>query len=59
MKIKVHPEDFQVTERLDLPISSTGGTYAIYRLKKRGWNTVMLTCSRSYSDENMPIAPSA
>ena len=40
VKIKVHPEDFQVTERLDLPISSTGGTYAIYRLKKRGWNTV-------------------
>lgn len=40
MKIKVLPEDFQVTERLNLPISSTDGTYAIYRLKKRGWNTV-------------------
>jgi tRNA pseudouridine13 synthase len=40
MKIKVRPEDFQVTERLSLPLSESGGTYSIYRLEKREWNTV-------------------
>ena len=40
MKIKVQPEDFEVTERLDLPLKAAGGTYSIYRLQKREWNTV-------------------
>ncbi len=40
MKLKVLPEDFQVTERLDLPTRPSGGSYSIYRLEKRQWNTV-------------------
>ncbi len=40
MKIKVLPEDFQVAERLDLPLSAAPGAYSIYRLKKRDWNTL-------------------
>jgi len=40
VKIKVLPEDFQVTERLDLPLDPSKGTYSIYRLQKREWNTV-------------------
>jgi len=40
VKIKVQPEDFEVTERLDLPLKAAGGTYSIYRLQKREWNTV-------------------
>ena len=40
MKIKVRPEDFEVTERLDLPLKPSGGTYSVYRLQKREWNTV-------------------
>ena len=39
VKIKVLPEDFQVTERLDLPLSAVPGAYSIYRLRKREWNT--------------------
>ena len=40
MKIKVRPEDFEVKERLDLPLEVSGGTYSIYTLQKREWNTV-------------------
>ena len=39
IKIKVKPEDFIVEEIADLPMSSTGD-FCVYRLQKRGWNTV-------------------
>ncbi len=40
-KIKVRPEDFQVTEIVDL-IPSDRGRYRLYRLTKAGWNTTDL-----------------
>lgn len=40
-KIKVRPEDFQVTEIVDLAPAERG-TYRLYRLTKAGWNTVDL-----------------
>jgi len=39
IKIKVKPEDFIVEEIADVPMSSTGD-FCVYRLQKRGWNTV-------------------
>ena len=41
LKIKVVPEDFIVEELADLPLTHTG-EFAVYRLTKRGWNTVDL-----------------
>jgi tRNA pseudouridine13 synthase len=38
MKLKEHPEDFQVEERTDVTPSGEGN-YAFYRLEKRGWTT--------------------
>lgn len=40
-KIKVRPEDFQVTEIADLA-PSAHGRYRLYRLTKAGWNTTDL-----------------
>lgn len=40
-KIKVKPEDFQVTELADLTPSERG-RYRLYRLTKAGWNTTDL-----------------
>ena len=40
-KIKVRPEDFQVTEIADLTPSDRG-RYRLYRLTKAGWNTTDL-----------------
>ena len=39
IKIKVNPEDFIVEEVADLPMRKNGN-FCVYRLKKRGWNTV-------------------
>ena len=39
IKIKVKPEDFIVEEVADISTSDTGD-FCVYRLKKRGWNTV-------------------
>jgi len=39
IKIKVKPEDFVVEEVADISISDTGD-FCVYRLQKRGWNTV-------------------
>jgi tRNA pseudouridine13 synthase len=39
IKVKVKPEDFIVEEIADVPMSSTGD-FCVYRLQKRGWNTV-------------------
>ncbi|MBF8275953.1 MAG: hypothetical protein HW390_1026 [Candidatus Brocadiaceae bacterium] len=39
IKIKVHPEDFVVEEVAGLPMRKNGNFY-VYRLTKRGWNTV-------------------
>ncbi|MFA5089914.1 MAG: tRNA pseudouridine(13) synthase TruD [Candidatus Omnitrophota bacterium] len=41
VKIKVKPEDFQVEEEAALPIKDRGD-FVLYRLKKKGWNTVEL-----------------
>jgi tRNA pseudouridine13 synthase len=38
MKVKQEPEDFQVEELTDV-VSSSEGTFAFYRLEKRGWTT--------------------
>lgn len=38
-KLKCRPEDFVVTELADLPLQPRG-EFAVYRLTKRGWNTV-------------------
>jgi tRNA pseudouridine13 synthase len=38
MKLKQQPEDFQVEELTDV-VSFTVGTFAFYRLTKRGWTT--------------------
>ncbi len=40
-KVKVKPEDFQVREIIFLPISDRG-EFGVFKLKKRGWNTVDL-----------------
>lgn len=40
-KVKVKPEDFQVREVSSLQIGSRG-EYGVFKLKKRGWNTVDL-----------------
>jgi tRNA pseudouridine13 synthase len=38
MKLKQHPDDFQVEERSE--VTTTGqGPFALYRLEKRGWST--------------------
>jgi tRNA pseudouridine13 synthase len=42
VKIKVIPEDFQVEEEADVPLSSRGGEYAVYRLSKTSWDTFAL-----------------
>ncbi|MCR4321318.1 MAG: tRNA pseudouridine(13) synthase TruD [Candidatus Brocadiaceae bacterium] len=39
IKVKVKPEDFIVEEIADVPMSRTGD-FCVYRLQKRGWNTV-------------------
>lgn len=39
MAIKSSPEDFRVTEVADLPLIKSG-EYRVYRLHKRGWNTI-------------------
>ncbi|MEK7297017.1 MAG: tRNA pseudouridine(13) synthase TruD, partial [Planctomycetota bacterium] len=39
IKIKVNPEDFVVEEVAGLPMRKHGN-FCVYRLKKRGWNTV-------------------
>jgi len=39
LKLKCRPEDFRVEERLDLR-TRRHGRYSIYRLEKRGWNTL-------------------
>lgn len=39
IKIKVNPEDFIVEEVAGLPMQKHGN-FCVYRLKKRGWNTV-------------------
>lgn len=41
MKIKVKSEDFIVEETADIPLKKKG-TFGVYILKKRGWNTVDL-----------------
>jgi tRNA pseudouridine13 synthase len=38
MKLKQHPEDFQVEELTDVT-PSAAGPYALYRLEKRSWTT--------------------
>ncbi|MEW6522852.1 MAG: tRNA pseudouridine(13) synthase TruD [Bacillota bacterium] len=38
MKLKVHPDEFVVRERADLP-SQERGEYRVYLLEKRGWTT--------------------
>lgn len=40
-KVKVKPDDFQVREIVSLPIGDKG-EFGVYKLKKRGWNTVDL-----------------
>lgn len=40
-KVKVKPEDFQVREIVSLPIGDKG-EFGVFKLKKRGWNTVDL-----------------
>ncbi len=40
-KIKVKPEDFQVREIISLPIGEKGD-FGVFKLKKKGWNTVDL-----------------
>ncbi len=39
IKIKVKPEDFVVEETADISLTQAGD-FCVYRLKKRGWNTV-------------------
>lgn len=39
LKIKVQPEDFVVEEIAPLPLKRKG-EFVVYRLKKKGWNTV-------------------
>ncbi len=39
MKLKCRPEDFRVQELLDLKLRRAG-RYSVYRLVKRGWNTL-------------------
>jgi len=39
MKIKVRPEDFRVEELLQLRLTRQG-RYSIYRMEKRGWDTM-------------------
>jgi len=39
MKLRRHPEDFEVRERSTLPISAAG-PYAVYELEKTGWTTL-------------------
>jgi tRNA pseudouridine13 synthase len=39
MKVKQQPEDFQVEELTDV-VPTSEGTFAFYRLEKRGWTTV-------------------
>lgn len=39
MKLKQHPEDFQVEEISDLQPSGQG-SFALYRMEKRGWTTL-------------------
>ena len=50
IKIKVNPEDFVVEEVAGLPMRKNGNYY-IYRLTKRGWNTVdvLRKISQTYS----------
>lgn len=38
MKVKQQPEDFQVEERTDV-VPGKEGSYALYRMTKRGWTT--------------------
>jgi tRNA pseudouridine13 synthase len=38
MKVKQQPEDFQVEELTDV-VPDADGTFALYRLRKRGWST--------------------
>ncbi len=38
MKLKQQPEDFQVEELTEI-IPGQDGTFALYRLEKRGWAT--------------------
>lgn len=40
-KVKVKPEDFQVREIVSLPIGERG-EFGVFKLKKKGWNTVDL-----------------
>jgi len=39
IKVKVKPEDFIVEEVADISLTQTGD-FCVYRLQKRGWNTV-------------------
>ncbi len=39
MKLRRHPEDFEVIEKSSLPISHVG-VFAVYELHKRGWTTL-------------------
>ena len=50
IKIKVNPEDFIVEEVAGLPMRKNGNYY-VYRLTKRGWNTVdvLRRISQTYS----------
>jgi tRNA pseudouridine13 synthase len=41
IKIKVKPEDFKVEEVVQLPFTKRGA-FGVYRLTKKGWNTVGL-----------------
>jgi tRNA pseudouridine13 synthase len=55
MKIKVLPEDFQVRERLDLSASPASGAYRLYRLAKRGWNTLDAIAAAARAN-NVPLS---
>lgn len=55
MKIKVLPEDFQVRERLDLEASSAPGAYRLYRLSKKGWNTLDAIAAAARAN-NVPLS---
>lgn len=54
LKIKVTPEDFIVRELIDIKYTS-GGSYRIYKLKKRHWNTMdaLLNIAR---ENHIPMA---
>ena len=39
MIIKAKPEDFKVEEVAQLPLAKNGA-FVVYRLEKRGWNTI-------------------